>query len=127
MAEVLEIGLFFTTILTEEGQTVKIPNTIIATDAAVVTYTNRDYIFNLRYEFPNRFDPDSVLKRVKEEVTTYPVINCFINEQSDKEHYMVKIILNAREKDHAILKSEILARLINLNRSLSAQQEFTLK
>jgi len=127
MAEVLEIGLFFTTILTEEGQTVKIPNTIIATDAAVVTYTNRDHIFNVRYEFPNRFDPDLVLKRVKEEVATYPVINCFINEQSDKEHYMVKNVLNAREKDHAILKSEILARLINLNRSLSAQQEFTLK
>ena len=127
MAEVLEIGLFFTTILTEEGQTVKIPNTIIATDAAVVTYTNRDHIFNVRYEFPNRFDPDLVLKRVKEEVATYPVINCFINEQSDKEHYMVKIVLNAREKGHTILKSEILARLINLNRSLSAQQEFTLK
>ena len=123
MAEVIEIGLFFTTIVTEEGQTVKMPNTIIATDAAVVTYTNRDYIFNVRYEFPNKFDPALVLKRVKEEVAGYPVISCFINEQSDKDYYIVKIVLNAKEKDHATLKSEILTRLINLNRNLSARPE----
>lgn len=127
MAEVIEIGLFFTTILTEEGQTIKIPNTIIATDAAVVTYTNRDYMFNVRYEFPNKFDPALVLKRVKEEVADFPVINCFINEQSDKDYYIVKVVLNAREKDHALLKSEILTRLINLNRSLSARQEAALQ
>jgi small-conductance mechanosensitive channel len=127
MAEVIEIGLFFTTILTEEGQTIKVPNTIVATDAAVVTYTNRDYIFNVRYEFSNKFDPNVVLRRVQEEVATYPIISCFINEQSDKEYFIVKVVLNAREKDHAILKSEILARLINLNRSLAAQQEVTPK
>jgi len=92
-----------------------------------VTYTNKDYIFNVRYKFSNKFDPDVVLRRVKEEVATYPVINCFINEQSDKEYYIVKIVLNAREKDHAILKSVILARLINLNQSLAVQQEVTPK
>jgi len=115
MADVLEIGLFFTTILTEEGQTMKIPNTIIATDAAVVTYTSRDYIFNVRYEFPNRFDPRQVLARVKEIVAGYPVVNCFINEQSDKQYYIVKVVLNAREKDHALIKSDILTKLILLN------------
>ncbi len=127
MAEVIEIGLFFTTILTEEGQTIRIPNTIIATDAAVVTYTNRDYIFNVRYEFSNKLDPAMVLERVKKEVASYPVVNCFINEQSDKNYYIVKVVLNAREKDHAVLKSEILTRLINLDRSLSARQEVTLR
>ena len=125
MAEVIEIGLFFTTVVTEEGQTVRFPNTIVATDAAVVTYTNRDYIFNVRYEFSNRFDPDLVLSRVKEALVGYPVINCFINEQSDKEYFIVKVVLNAKEKDHALLKSDILARLINLNRSLSAGAEVT--
>lgn len=123
MAEVIEIGLFFTTVLTEEGQTIKIPNTIIATDAAVVTYTNRDYIFNVRYEFQNKYDPDFVLRRVREEVSEYPVVNCFINEQSDKDYYIVKVVLNAKEKDHAVLKSEILARLINLHRRLEEQVE----
>jgi small-conductance mechanosensitive channel len=121
MAEVIEIGLFFTTILTEEGQTMKMPNTIIATDAAVVTYTNRDYFFNVRYEFPNRFNPRLVLARVKDAVAGYPVVNCFINEQSDKQYYIVKVVLNAKEKDHALLKSEILANLILLNQELESK------
>ncbi len=121
MAEVVEIGLFFTTILTEEGQTMKMPNTIIATDAAVVTYTNRDYFFNVRYEFPNRFDPRLVLTRVKDVVAAYPVVNCFINEQSDKQYYIVKVVLNAKERDHALLKSEILTQLILLNQEFESK------
>lgn len=123
MAEVIEIGLFFTTVLTEEGQSIKIPNTIIATDAAVVTYTSRDYIFNVRYEFPNKYEPSLILERVREQLSGFPVINCFINEQSDKNYYIVKVVLNAKEKDHAVLKSEILTRLININRGLESQVE----
>lgn len=118
LAEVDEIGLFFTTVTTEEGQRMKFPNTIIATDAAVVTYTSRDYIFNVRYEFPNRFDPRVVLKRVEEMTKDYPVLHVYINEQSDKEYYIVKVVLNAREKDHAALKSEILTRFILLHQEL---------
>ena len=121
MAEVAEIGLFFTTIVTEEGQTMKMPNTIIATDAAVVTYTNRDYFFNVRYEFPNRFDPRLVLARVRDAVAAYPVVNCFINEQSDKQYFIVKVVLNAKERDHAMLKSEILTQLILLNQELESK------
>ncbi|HVC27011.1 MAG TPA: mechanosensitive ion channel family protein [Nitrososphaerales archaeon] len=121
MAEVAEIGLFFTTIVTEEGQTMKMPNTVIATDAAVVTYTNRDYFFNVRYEFPNRFDPRLVLARVRDTVAGYPVVNCFINEQSDKQYFIVKVVLNAKERDHALLKSEILTQLILLNQELESK------
>lgn len=122
MAEVIEIGLFFTTILTEEGQTMKIPNTIIASDAAVITYTNKDYIFNVRYEFPNKFDPELVLGRVRKELKDSPVVHVYINEQSDKVFYIVKVVLNAREKDHAALKSEILSRFIRLHRQLEEEK-----
>ena len=66
MGEVKEVGLFFTKIITEEGQMMKIPNTIIATDAAILSYTEENYFFNVRYEFPNRFDPEMVLLRVRE-------------------------------------------------------------
>lgn len=121
MAQVIEIGLFFTTIVTEEGQTMKIPNTIIATDAAIVTYTNKDYIFNVRYEFPNKFDPELVLKRIHEETKDFPVLHVYINEQSDKEYYIVKLILNAKEKDHALLKSQILTRFIKLHKELNEE------
>jgi small-conductance mechanosensitive channel len=123
MAEVIEIGVFFTTVLTEEGQTMKFPNTILATDAAIVTYTERDYIFNVRYEFSNRFDPGLVLRRVEEETRDFPVLHVYVNEQSDKEYYIVKVVLNAREKDHAALKSEILTRFIRLQRGLAEGEE----
>lgn len=119
MATVVEIGLFFTTVRTEEGQTMKLPNTIIATDAAIVTYGGRDYLFNVRYEFPNAFDPEMVLARVKEATKGFPVLHVYINEQSDKQFYIVKIVLNAKERDHAFLKSEILTKLIRLHHELS--------
>ena len=127
MAEVMKIGLFFTTIITEEGQTMKIPNTIIATDAAIVTYTNKDYIFNVRYEFPNKFDPELVLKRITQEIKGFPVLNIYINEQSDKEYYIVKVILNAKEKDHALLKSQILTRFIKLHKELNQEKAISEK
>ncbi|MDA4117680.1 MAG: mechanosensitive ion channel family protein [Thaumarchaeota archaeon] len=123
MAQVMNIGLFFTTVLTEEGQTMKIPNTILATDAAIVAYTGRDYIFNVRYEFSNRFDPRLVLERVKEETRDFPVLSAYVNEQSDKEYYIVKVVLNAKERDHAALKSEILMRFVNLQNELRMQRE----
>ncbi len=119
MGEVLEVGLFFTSIRTEEGQLMKLPNSILATDAAVIRYTGRDYFFNVRYEFPVRFDPEVVLKSVREETKDYPVERVYVNEQSDKEYYIVKVVLNAKEKDHAQLKSEILTRLIKLQQRLS--------
>ncbi len=123
MAQVMKIGLFFTTVLTEEGQTMKIPNTILATDAAIVAYTGRDFIFNVRYEFSNRFDPRLVVERIRQETRDFPVLNVYVNEQSDKEYYIVKLVLNAREKDHATLKSEILMRLVNLHNELKTQRE----
>ncbi len=63
MSEVVSVGLFFTTVATEEGQQMKIPNAILATDAAIVSYTERDYIFNVRYEFNIKHDPGRVLSR----------------------------------------------------------------
>lgn len=121
LGEVLEIGLFFTKLLTEEGQVIKFPNTILATDAAVVNYTDNDFIFNVRYEFPNKFDPEVVLGKVKEEVKDFPVVNTFINEQSDKQYYIVKVVVKAKEEDHAEIKSRMLTRLIRLHQELEAK------
>ena len=116
--EVREVGLFFTKILTEEGQMMKIPNSILATDAAILSYTEEDYFFNVRYEFPHRFDPEMVLFRIREDIREFPLVNIFVNEQSDKEYYIVKAVLNAKENDHALLKSEILTRLVKLHGEL---------
>ncbi|MDG6909398.1 MAG: mechanosensitive ion channel family protein [Nitrososphaerota archaeon] len=123
LARVMDVGLFFTTVMTEEGQTMKIPNSILATDAAVIRYTNRDYFFNVRYEFPMRFDPEEVLRRVRDLTRDFPVERVYVNEQSDKEYYIVKVTLNARRQDHAELKSQILTKLIRLHAQLKEGEE----
>ena len=46
------------------------------------------------------------------------MISIFINEQSDKQYYILKIVLNAKEQDHAVLKSEILSKIIGIHNSL---------
>ena len=121
MGQVVKIGLFFTVIATEEGQIMKIPNTILATDAAIVSYTEKDYVFNVRYEFSVELDPEEVLKEVSAAIRDYPVMSILINEQSDKRFYFVKIVLNARERDHAVLKSEILTKIIRIQKQLEGQ------
>ncbi len=116
---VLEIGLFYTKILTEEGQTIKIPNTILATDSGVVEYEKeQDYIFNVRYEFPIKCDPEIVLPQIKEALKDMPVLSIRVNEQSDKDYYFVKIVMNAKGQDHADLKSEALKRLMKIHKKL---------
>lgn len=121
VGQVVHIGLFFTTITTEEGQIMKIPNTILATDSAIVMYTERDYVFNVRYEFSIRFEPERVLKLVNAALEGYPLISIHVNEQSDKQFYFVKLVLNAKEKDHALMKSEILSKIINIHRQLELE------
>ncbi len=123
MSEVSSVGLFFTTVVTEEGQQMKIPNAILATDAAVVSYTERDYIFNVRYEFHIRNDPSQVLQLVSAALKGFPMLNVMVNEQSDKQYYIVKVVLNAKEKDHAIMKSQILTKIIAIHRGLEAEAE----
>jgi small-conductance mechanosensitive channel len=118
IGQVVNIGLFFTTIATEEGQLMKIPNTILATDAAIVSYTEKDYIFNVRYEFSAKFEPESVLKLISAALEGYPVISIYVNEQSDKQFYIVKLVLNAKKQDHALLKSEILSKIIRIHNRL---------
>jgi small-conductance mechanosensitive channel len=119
MGQVVKIGLFFTIIATEEGQLMKIPNTILAIDAAIVSYTEKDYVFNVRYEFSVELDPEDVLREISAAIRDdYPVMSILINEQSDKRYYYVKIVLNARERDHAVLKSEILTKIIRIQKRL---------
>jgi small-conductance mechanosensitive channel len=121
MAEVIDVGLFFTTVMTEEGQTMRIPNSILATDAAVIRYTNKDYFFNVRYEFPIKFDPGEVARRIRDLTKDFPVKKIYINEQSDKEYYIVKLVLNAQRQDHAELKSQLLTRFVRLHNQLDAE------
>ncbi len=95
------------------------PLTKLRFDAAmkdgIIKYIHRDYVFNVRYEFSNKFNPELVRARVREETKGFQVLSVFVNEQSVKEYYIVKAVLNAKEKDHAIHKSQILTRFTRLH------------
>ena len=121
MGEVLHIGLFFTSVATEEGQMMKVPNTILATDAAILEYNDHDYTFNVRYEFSVKFDPEDVLKRVSTSLKQYPVVGVYVNEQSDKQYYFVKAVFNSKTDDHTVMKSEVLSRLVRIQRELEEE------
>ena len=121
IGQVVHVGLFFTSIATEEGQLMRIPNTILATDAAIVSYSEKDFVFNVRYEFSIRFEPERVLKELRAALDGYPLLSLLVNEQSDKQFYLVKMVLNAKEKDHAVIKSEILSKIIRIHRELEEE------
>lgn len=99
----------------------RIPNTILATDAAIVSYSEKDFVFNVRYEFSIRFEPERVLKELRAALDGYPLLSLLVNEQSDKQFYLVKMVLNAKEKDHAVIKSEILSKIIRIHRELEEE------
>ncbi|MEM2680921.1 MAG: mechanosensitive ion channel family protein, partial [Candidatus Bathyarchaeia archaeon] len=115
----LEVSLFYTKIISEEGQIIKIPNTILATNSGVVEYIkDQDYIFNVRYEFPIIYDPETVLMKINESLKDMPVLSVKIDEQSDKEYYLVKIVVNTKNYEYSELKSEILKRLIKIHKKM---------
>ncbi|MBS7655963.1 mechanosensitive ion channel family protein [Candidatus Bathyarchaeota archaeon] len=119
MGTVLEIGLFYTKVISEKGQIIKIPNTILATNSGVVEYLrNQDYIFNVRYELPISYDPEEALSQINDLLKDMPVSSIKIDEQSDKEYYLVKIVMNAKNYDYAELKSEVLKRLIKIHKKM---------
>ncbi|MBS7658622.1 MAG: mechanosensitive ion channel family protein [Candidatus Bathyarchaeia archaeon] len=119
MGTVLEVSLFYTKIISEEGQIIKIPNTILATNSGVVEYIkDQDYIFNVRYEFPIIYDPETVLMKINESLKDMPVLSVKIDEQSDKEYYLVKIVVNTKNYEYSELKSEILKRLIKIHKKM---------
>ena len=58
---------------------------------------------------------------MREETKGFNVLHVSVNEQSDMEYCIVKVVLDAKERDHALLKSQILTRLMRLHRELNEE------
>jgi small-conductance mechanosensitive channel len=86
---VVDVGLLYSTMVTDEGLELKIPNTVIF-DAAIVNYRPRyssSRIYQVRYEYKVDFDPEMVLGMVKKALADIrEVREVVLNEQSDKEY-----------------------------------------
>ena len=113
---VYEITLFFTKILTETGDILIIPNSIILS-GGVINYTQARQEtdikhIKIRFEINQTIDPEETLKYIKELISKYGDLEVYIDEVSEKEYYIIIIEGNLFAKDYRKVKSEILKELI---------------
>ncbi|MCS7136442.1 MAG: mechanosensitive ion channel family protein [Aigarchaeota archaeon] len=120
--KIIEVGLLYSLMISDSGVELKIPNRIIF-NAAIVNYTPErqlERISQVRYEFKVDYDPDLVLERIKKALSDMNEIEeITINEQSDKEYYIVLIrFTTPLDKDWKEIKSEVLKRIVKVHREL---------
>jgi small conductance mechanosensitive channel len=122
---VLDVGLVYVVLRTDTGLELKVPNQIILSsgilDYRPTGFTERS--LQVRYEFKIDHDPDIVLSRVREALSDLKQVRrIVINEQSDKEYYIVLIEFSLPfDEEWIVLKSEILRRLVKVDRELAKQ------
>ncbi|MEM1991075.1 MAG: mechanosensitive ion channel family protein [Nitrososphaerota archaeon] len=124
---IIEVGLLYSLMISDSGVELKIPNRIIF-NAAIVNYTPKhqlERVSQVRYEFKVDYDPDLVLERVRNALSDIKEIeDIAINEQCDKEYYIVQIRFSApMDKDWREIKSEVLKRLIKVHRELKIAEK----
>jgi len=114
------MSLMYTTLVTDDKLVIKIPNNIILANSAIANYSEvSERIRKLRYEFPIDVDPQSVLECLRISLSDIPEVrNIYLEEQSDKTHYIVSIVFEAPHETWMTVKSKILAKVIEVHRDL---------
>ena len=123
---IIDVGLTYALMRTDTGLELKVPNQVLL-NSGILEYRPMGLgqrSLQVRYEFKIDYDPQLVLTRIKEALSDIKQVgSIFINEQSDKEYYIVLIQFTASpEEDWSGLKSEILRRLIVIQRELRLRQ-----
>ncbi len=119
---IIDVGLTYALMRTDTGLELKVPNQVLL-NSGILEYRPVGLgkrSLQVRYEFRIDYEPQLVLSRVKEALSDIKQVgSIFINEQSDKEYYIILIQFSASpEEDWTGLKSEILRRLIVIQREL---------
>lgn len=119
---ILDVGLTYTLMRTDTGLGLKIPNQVLL-NSGILEYRpagSGQRSLQVRYEFKIDYDPQLVLSQVKAKLADLKQVgDIVINEQSDKEYYILLIQFSVPpEEDWSALKSEILSRLIMIQREL---------
>lgn len=125
---VIEVGLFYSIVLLNNGKELKIPN-IVLMRSSIIDNTpkySKYNIFNVRVEFPlNVIDITTIEDQVREQLKDFDIVEGpYINEQSDKEFVIILVRIRVSEKnDWKKTKSEALKRLLKLRQELVKQQQ----
>ncbi len=122
---VSEMGLMYTTMVTDDGLRIRFPNSLLVTGAALVNYTeSTERARRIRYEFPVEIPPSKVLERLSEKLSNVGVnvTEPAIEEQSDKSNYIVSILVTYEtHSEWPKIKSQILEQFIETHRELAAK------
>ncbi|MCS6770021.1 MAG: mechanosensitive ion channel family protein [Candidatus Caldarchaeum sp.] len=123
------MSLMYTTLVTDDGLVMKIPNNLILANSAIANYSEvSERVRKLRYEFPVEFSPEEVLEKVRERLNGFSEVKqVYLEEQSDKTHYIIAVVFDAPIDTWREVKSRILMNVIEVHRGLKALAQNTLK
>lgn len=117
---IVEIGLLYTKILDLDGNLIKISNNMLLSNSMVLTETEEEKRVQIRYEFPVTCNPDEVLAELH--LSLGKILGdyrLYIEEQSDKQYYIVIVITTAPPKISArAYRSEVLKEIVKVHRKL---------
>jgi small-conductance mechanosensitive channel len=119
---VIEIDLFFSRILLDNGREIRVPNYILL-ESSVIDYSSKfskEFIVNVRVEFPlNKLDLERVEEQITETLRGFEIVEGpYISEQSDKEHVIISLRVKSDIENWKKVKSEVLKRLLMLRKRI---------
>ncbi|MEM3021012.1 MAG: mechanosensitive ion channel family protein [Candidatus Caldarchaeum sp.] len=116
------MSLMYTTLVTDDGLVVKIPNNLILANSAIANYSEvSERMRKLRYEFPLDFGPEEVVAKVRSQLAAFQEVKeVYLEEQSDKTHYIVAVVFDAPLNTWRDVKSKILTAVIEVHRAMRA-------
>lgn len=116
------MSLMYTTLVTDDGLVIRIPNNLILANSAIANYsevTGRER--KLRYEFPIDISPETTLSMLRQALAEFPEVkDIYLEEQSDKTHYIVAIVFDAPASGWREVKSKLLAKVIEVHREIKS-------
>ncbi len=120
---ITDMNFFYTTMVTDEGREVKIPNAIFM-NSAVIDYSpqfSRREVINVRVEMPlANIYLENLEEAVREALNGFQIeAGPYLSEQSDKDHVIVLVrIAVPVGQDWRRVKSEALKRLLMLRKRI---------
>jgi small-conductance mechanosensitive channel len=119
---VIEIDIFFSRILLDNGREIRVPNYILL-ESSVIDYSSKfskEFIVNVRVEFPlNKLDLERVEEQITEILRGFEIVEGpYISEQSDKEHVIISLRVKSDIENWKKVKSEVLKRLLLLRKRI---------
>ncbi|MFP3317169.1 MAG: mechanosensitive ion channel family protein [Candidatus Nanopusillus sp.] len=120
---IYEISLFFTKIILDTGEILLIPNNVLLS-GGIINYSetlreSNEKFMSMRFELPQKIDPDKAINDIKNILSKYNNFEVYLDEQSDKDYYILLMEGKVNIDNYKKVKSEILKELIKYKNSIN--------